>query len=129
AAWAGEEGYFQRADTYLRSLADVITKHPQAFGHLLGSLDFALSSAREIAVAGASEQPETQTLLAVINGRYQPNSVLACASPSDQDAISTVPLLADRPLKNGQPCVYICRHFTCLAPVTTSEELAELLRQ
>lgn len=129
AAWTGEESYQQRADTYLRSLADVMIKHPQAFGYLLGSLDFALSATREIAIVGDPQQANTQTLLAVINGRYQPNSVLACASPSNTTAISAIPLLTDRPLKNGQPCVYICRHFTCLAPVTTSEELAELLQK
>jgi uncharacterized protein len=129
AAWTGEESYRQRADDYLRSLMDMMVKHPQAFGHLLGALDFALSAVREIAIAGNPEQTNTQTLLAVINGRYLPNSVLACASPENTTAIQAIPLLADRLLKNGQSCVYICRNFTCLAPVTTSEELAELLQK
>jgi uncharacterized protein YyaL (SSP411 family) len=129
AAWTGEDSYRQRADDYLRSQSHHLPDYPRFFGHLLGALDFALSSPYEIAVIGDLAQDETQTLLAVINGRYLPNSVLACASPEDTAAAQAIPLLADRPLKDGQPCVYICHHFTCLAPVTTSEELADVLKR
>src|SRR5207302_3824862 len=45
AAFTGEEKYRQRADDYLRSLADIMVQHPQAFGHALGALDFAISQA------------------------------------------------------------------------------------
>ncbi len=127
AAWTGETRYRQRADEYLRALSDVVVKHPQAFGHVLGALDFALSPAREIAIAGDPQQPGTQGLLAVVNQRYLPNSVLACASPDNAAAAQMVPLLADRPLKDGLPSAYVCQNFTCQAPVTTDEELAKLL--
>lgn len=127
AAWTGEEDYRQRADDYLRSLTDLMVKHPQAFGHVLGALDFALSSAREIAIVGDPQQPGTRLLLAEVNGRYLPNSVLACASPGNIEATQAIPLLAERPLKNDQPCAYVCQNFVCQAPVTTGEELARLL--
>lgn len=127
AAWTGDEQYRERADNYLRSLTDVMIKHPQAFGHLLGTLDFTLARPREIAVAGDPGQTETQKLLAIVNAHYLPNSVLACASPEDISAAQAIPLLAKRPLKDGQPCVYVCRNFTCLAPVNTEDALAVLL--
>jgi uncharacterized protein len=38
-----------------------------------------------------------------------------------------VPLLADRPLKDGKATAYVCQHFTCQAPVNTSGELERLL--
>lgn len=127
AAWTGEASYRERADEYLRSLTELMVKHPQAFGYALGALDFALSPIREIAIIGDLTQPTTHTLLNEINTRYLPNSVLACAAPDSAEAVQTVPLLADRPLKNGQPCAYVCQNFTCQAPVTTGEELAKLL--
>jgi uncharacterized protein len=34
-----------------------------------------------------------------------------------------VPLLADRPLREGGSTAYVCRGFVCDAPVTTVEEL------
>jgi uncharacterized protein len=127
AAWTGEEHYRQRADDYLRALTDVAVKHPQAFGYLLGALDFALSPVNEIAIIGGAQEPGTQTLLAEVNGQYLPNSVLASAAPDNLAAVQAVPLLAERPYKDGQPCAYVCQNFACQAPVTTSGALEELL--
>ncbi|HEX7737714.1 MAG TPA: thioredoxin domain-containing protein [Ktedonobacteraceae bacterium] len=127
SAWTGASGYRQRADEYLRALSDLMVKYPQSFGHVLGALDFALSPAREFAIIGDPQAPETQRLLAVINARYQPNSVLASAAPAHIAASKIVPLLADRPLKNGQPSAYVCQNFACQAPVTSSDELKSLL--
>ncbi|HEY3992002.1 MAG TPA: thioredoxin domain-containing protein [Ktedonobacteraceae bacterium] len=127
AAWTGEGSYRQRADDYLRSLSDLMVEYPQSFAYALGALDFALSSAREIAIIGDPQQAETQSLLAVVNSRYLPNSVLASAAPTNSAAAQTIPLLADRPLKDGQPSAYVCQNFACQAPVTTAEALADLL--
>jgi uncharacterized protein YyaL (SSP411 family) len=127
AAWTGEQVYRQRAEDYLRSLGAIMVEHPQPFGHALGALDLSLSSACELAIAGDPQHPQTGNLLAAINGRYLPNSVLACASPEEPEVAQLIPLLAGRPYKDGQPCVYVCRHFTCQAPVTTPEELVALL--
>jgi uncharacterized protein YyaL (SSP411 family) len=127
AAFTGEDAYRERAIEYLRALADIMAQHPQAFGHLLCALDFSLSPVKEIAISGDPQQAETRTLLHVINSRYRPNQVLACASPQNLEAAQIVPLLADRPAKDEKPTVYVCQHFTCLAPVTTAEELERLL--
>src|SRR5437667_7616278 len=77
AAFTGEEAYRRYADDYLRPIADIMVQHPQAFGHLLEALDFAISQSKEIALIGDPQQPDTRALLAVVNTRYLPNSVLA----------------------------------------------------
>jgi uncharacterized protein len=38
-----------------------------------------------------------------------------------------VPLLAGRGLVDGAPAAYVCRQFTCQAPVTTPEQLRHAL--
>jgi uncharacterized protein YyaL (SSP411 family) len=38
-----------------------------------------------------------------------------------------IPLLADRPLVSGGPAAYVCRGFTCQAPVTTPAAVRETL--
>ena len=126
-AFSGEQSYRQRADDYLRPLADVMVQHPQAFGHVLGALDFAMSLVKEVAIIGQRGATDTQALLAVMNRRYLPNSVLACAAPDDTQAVQTVPLLAERPLKAGKATAYVCQNFACQSPVNTPEELAALL--
>ena len=127
AAFTGDEDYRQRADDYLRPLADITVQHPQAFGHVLGALDFAISPVKEFAIIGDPHEADTRSLLEVINERYLPDSVLACAAPDNAEATRAVPLLADRPLRDGKATAYVCQNFTCQTPVTNPKVLAELL--
>ncbi|HLX59295.1 MAG TPA: thioredoxin domain-containing protein [Ktedonobacteraceae bacterium] len=131
AAFTGDASYRQRADDYLRSLADIMAQHPQSFGHALGALDFAMSPVKEFAIIGDPQAADTQALLRVINSRFLPNSVLACAdagnNEGDQFIAPAVPLLEERPARDGKATAYVCQNFACLAPVTTPEELEGLL--
>ena len=127
AAFTGEQSYRKRADDYLQPLADIMTQHPQAFGHVLGALDFALSPSKEIAIIGPLATDDTLALLEATNTHYSPNSVLAYCVPDDSQAQHIVPLLADRPLKNGKATAYVCQNFACQAPVNSAEELSNLL--
>lgn len=127
AALSGEDAYRERAEVYLQSLADVMVQHPQFFGQALGALDFSLTTAREIALLGSPEAADTQALLNVVNTRYLPNSVLACARPDDEEAIRAVPLLAERTMQEGKATAYVCQNFACQAPVITAEALRQLL--
>jgi uncharacterized protein YyaL (SSP411 family) len=127
AALSGEQEYRQRAEDYLQGLSGIVLQHPQFFAQVINGLDFVLSPSQEIALIGNPADGATQKLLKVVNQRYLPNSVLACAAPEDQLAVSTVALLADRPLKDHLPSAYVCQNFACLAPVNTDTDLARLL--
>jgi uncharacterized protein YyaL (SSP411 family) len=127
AAFTGESAYRKRADDYLQPLAELVVQHPQAFGHVIGALDFAISPAKEIAIIGNPHDADTRTLLEVPNERYLPNSVLACAAPDDRSAQQAIALLADRPAKEGKATAYVCQNFACQAPVTTAEALTRAL--
>jgi uncharacterized protein YyaL (SSP411 family) len=68
---------------------------------------------------------EASALMRVIRSAYRPNLIIAASSyPPSSDAPA---LLADRPLKNGKPTVYVCEGFVCKNPVTATSELQELL--
>jgi uncharacterized protein YyaL (SSP411 family) len=127
AAFTGDETYRKRADDYLQPLAEMIVQRPQAFGHALGALDFAISSSQEFAILGDPRAVDTRALLQVINERYLPNSVLACCAPEHTQAMQTIPLLANRHLKEGRATAYVCQNFACQAPVTTPKALEQLL--
>jgi uncharacterized protein YyaL (SSP411 family) len=111
----------------LRPIADIIVQHPQAFGYVFGALDFAISPSKEFALLGDPHAADTRALLRVINSHYVPNSVLACCAPEHTAAVQAIPLLANRPLKEGKATAYVCQNFTCQAPVNTPEELGKLI--
>jgi hypothetical protein len=126
-ALSGEQSYRQRAEEYLQGLSTVVLQHPQFFAQVISGLDFVLSASKEIALLGDPAESATQELLKVINARYLPNSVLACAAPENTVAMETVALLAERPLKNNSASAYVCQNFACQTPVNTGAELAALL--
>jgi uncharacterized protein YyaL (SSP411 family) len=111
----------------LRPVLGVLGRAPTGFGHALGAADFALARVREVAIVGRPGAADTEALLAEVWRTYQPNRVLAAAAPDDAAAQGEVPLLADRPAREGRATAYVCEHFVCQQPVTEPRELAAQL--
>ena len=122
----------ERIRLILRLMADAMGQQPLAFGRMLGALDLALSPGQEIAIIGDPAGADTRVLLAEVWRRYLPNSVLACAAPTDEAAadaaaLAAVPLLANRGQIGGRATAYVCQNYVCKLPVTESEALVEQL--
>jgi uncharacterized protein len=113
AALTGEHDYEQRAVGVFRLLHEVAARHPQAFAHLLQAVDFHFASVKEVAIVG----PDADELARVVRSHFRPHLVLAGGEPDG------VPLLEGR----EAPGAYVCENFTCQRPVTTRDELEELL--
>lgn len=122
-----ESDYQKFAVMILRTMQQVVTRYPSAFGYLLGALDFYLSEAKEIAIIGEAESHEVRLFIEEIFSRYLPNKVVAGCEPDDRQAAEQIKLLADRIPVDGRATAYVCRNYTCLAPATTTAELAERL--
>jgi len=117
AALTGEYAYEERAAGVLALLHPLATRHPQAFAHLLQAADFHLSTTREVALAGE----HVEELARVVRREFRPHIVLAGGAQAN------VPLLRDRTPVDGKAAAYVCEHFACRRPVTTADELRELL--
>ncbi len=127
AAFTGEEAYRERAVSILRPVAPAMAEHPSALSQFLLDLDFLIGPAREVAIIGDPAAPETQALLGIVNHAFRPNLVLASAPTGDAHAQETIPLLQERPQREGKATAYVCKNFTCQAPVTEPEALAAQL--
>ncbi|MGH2728684.1 MAG: thioredoxin domain-containing protein, partial [Actinomycetota bacterium] len=79
---------------------------------------------REIAISGDPSGEDTRALAAIVGTSYLPNRVLAVGRSEG----SSVPLLRDRPQRDGRATAYVCERFVCKQPVTEPDELAKLLR-
>ena len=108
AALTGDQRYRDHAERVLALLGPLAGSHPLAFPDLLSAVDLHQSGSTEIAVVG--DRPD---LVAVAQSRYLPNAVLAWGEPYSS------PLWEGR--RDG--FAYVCRDYTCLAPVDTVEAL------
>ncbi len=107
----------------LRSVQVVMEKAPSAAGQSLIALDFALLPRREFAVVAGDDPGEFSRALETISERFWPHKVVA----PTPDGRATVPLLADRPAREGRTTVYVCENMTCGAPLVGVEALADAL--
>ena len=107
-----------------------MNESPTAFSSMLCALDFYLDSPAEIALVGKPDDANIKEMLKVIHGRYLPNKVVALINPADKSAetaYTRMPLLAGKTLMDGKPAAYVCRNFTCTAPVTNAVDLQKTL--
>jgi uncharacterized protein len=56
-----------------------------------------------------------------------PNKVVAGCAPDDEEDTGLIPLLADRPSRDGRATAYVCEGCACQNPATGPERLARQL--
>ena len=127
ALFLDRSDYRQRAEDVLDELAGGMEKVPSGFGRLLCALDLSISETREIAIVGDPEAQDTRVLLETVYAGYLPNKVVAGRGPDDDEAGGLIPLLAQRPAREGKATAYVCVHYACQTPTTDPEELSRQL--
>jgi uncharacterized protein len=121
AALSGETRYREAADAALATVGPLISGHPRFAGYSAMVAEAVLAGPYEIAVATTDPQADP---LVVAAYRHAPPGTVVVAGEPDRPG---VPLLADRPLIDGQSAAYVCRGFVCDRPVTTVDELVARL--
>jgi uncharacterized protein len=119
-ALSGKTEYRAAADRALETLGPLIGGHPRFAGYAAAAAEAALGGPYEIAIATPGDAPS----LAEAAYRHAPPGAVVVVGEPDKPG---VPLLADRPLIDDDPTVYVCRGFVCDRPVTTVEGLVAVL--
>jgi len=102
AALTGEERYERHALAALRPMADLMSRHPTAFGRFLCALDFHLGPRVEIALVAPTKVEETAPLAEEVFGRWLPNLVAAGMVSGHREGAAGVPLLEGRAAIDGR---------------------------
>ncbi|MBA4115860.1 MAG: hypothetical protein H0X71_05355 [Rubrobacter sp.] len=71
--------------------------------------------------------PDTKALTSAVYSDYLPNKVVAGRAEGDEEAAESIPLLAERPARDGKATAYVCVNYACQSPTTDPEELREQL--
>ncbi|SCL27937.1 hypothetical protein GA0070616_3597 [Micromonospora nigra] len=121
AALSGETRYREAAEAALSTVAPIVGRHARFTGYAATTGEALLSGPYEIAVVSAD--PAGDPLVAAAHRHAPPGAVLVVGEPDRPG----VPLLADRPMRDGRSTAYVCRGFACQRPVTTVDELVAQL--
>ena len=112
-------------------LQPIAGRFPRAAGWGLAVAEALLSGPAEIAVVGPPGAAGTAELHRTALHAAPPGAVLALGDGQGggqrRRRTDRIALLAGRGLVNGGPAAYVCRNFTCLAPVTEPDALRAAL--
>ncbi|MGW0661253.1 thioredoxin domain-containing protein [Streptodolium elevatio] len=123
AAYTGSAEHRDAAGVALGLVSPLGRQAPRAIGWGLAVAEAWLDGPREIAVVGPFDDAATRVLRRVALMATAPGAVVAVGEPAE-DGGGPVALLRDRPLQDGHPAAYVCRHFVCRAPTGDAAELA-----
>jgi hypothetical protein len=122
--YTGERRYWDAAEAAIGSVYEAMARYPNAFAQWLTAASFIAAAPREVAVIGRLAAADTRALLDAVFSGYRPDLVVAAGPDSSHGTI--IPLLEDRPQRDGRATAYVCRRFACQQPVT---DPTDLLRQ
>ena len=125
AALTGSTRHRDAAEAALMVTAS-LTKYARFAGWGLSVAEAWLDGPREVAIVGAATDPQRRVLQRVAFSSTAAGLAIAIggAEPTDADSTGVVALLRDRPMLDSRSTAYVCRHFTCQAPVTEPHDLA-----
>ena len=129
AAVTGSGRHRDAAEAALRSVRTLAERVPRFAGWSLAAAEAALAGPLEVAVVGATGDPDRAALEQVAREASSPGLLVLAGEPDDAPAgAARIPLLAGRGLVGGRAAAYVCRGMVCDRPVTTAAELRALLR-
>jgi uncharacterized protein YyaL (SSP411 family) len=125
AALTGREDLAEAGRKTLGVLAPVIQQFPTAAGQALIALDFWVGTPREVALIAGADASEFRAAREAVARRFEPIQVVAPspAGPASASLSTLLPLLSNRPAIDGRVTAYICRKFTCRAPLVGLEAI------
>jgi uncharacterized protein YyaL (SSP411 family) len=122
AALTGKPAYLEQAGKYIRKMRDEMVRNPFGYGHLLLAADSWLEGAADVIVVGP-DRAQLQQLVDVVNAAYAPTVTVVAHVAGEPVAAAIKDQLAGKEPANGKAAAYLCRHFSCEAPLTEPAEL------
>lgn len=121
----GEPEYERMASDILHRMGRLASEVPQGFANLLNAIQLHLTPSTEIVIVGPMGRADTASLLEVVRNRYLPFTTVALLDAEGEDPeAASLPLFQGRTTREGRAAAYVCKHFTCKAPVVEPAALA-----
>jgi uncharacterized protein len=119
-----------RARETVAAFATQVSHFPSAMPQMLVAFDFIEGAPLQIAIADGHEDERARALLREVHAHFLPRAVLLLLDGEEARNFfgeNNEALRAMTP-QGDKPTAYVCRSFTCEAPVTDASDLASLLK-
>ncbi|MGE5423189.1 MAG: thioredoxin domain-containing protein, partial [Ignavibacteriales bacterium] len=123
----GDKAMENLLDKQLAAVAGEVEHYPRGYSFMLTAALMRVFPGREIVIVGNLANQATEAMVDVINTRFLPNTV-AVHHPAEAHQFSSFNQhLEDYVQVDNKPTAYVCQNFACQAPITSVEDLKDLI--
>jgi uncharacterized protein len=129
ARLTGNTLYEEKCEQTFRAFSEQISDAPAGYTFALYSLQRVQSRSYEIVICSESDDPKTRDLIELCRNEALPGSVILLKTDKYEESLSdAAPFSASYPIGKS-PSVYLCRDFTCRAPLFDPGEIRQALSE
>jgi len=128
ARLTGREEFRESAERTLLAFAQRISGSTAGVPQMLVAFQYSLAAPRQIVIAGDRES--AAPLVEAVRQRFLPETSVMLADTDEARAVlgRLTPAIAGMKPVDGRAAAYVCENFTCQLPVTTVDDLTQLLK-
>jgi uncharacterized protein YyaL (SSP411 family) len=127
ASYLGVGAYRDFAERLFTLLGRAMEDNPFGYANLLCALDLYHEGTVDVVIMGPRDHGDTRALLRAVHASYLPNRALTITEADRADGAPVPEAARGKTLLDGRPTAYVCRQFTCSAPLTDPAALRALL--
>ncbi len=123
----GDEPFREVAEAAIAAHGKLIERAPHAFCSSLRVTELLAEGPVQVVIVGKGDLDATAALVREVGRAYLPNRIIVHHDPEKPNHGTAQELVDGKELVDGEPAVYVCRDFSCRAPVTQAAALAREL--
>jgi uncharacterized protein YyaL (SSP411 family) len=123
----GDTSYEARAREVFSAFNARLTSLGRALPFMASALSMAYAAPEQIVVVGDRDRPEREALWRAAATPYRPFTFFIPVSPGEpqHELAKHLPWIGAMATSAGTPAAYVCRNFTCEAPITDPDTLRQ----
>jgi uncharacterized protein YyaL (SSP411 family) len=123
-----DESLLAPGEKQLTMIGPAALENPFGMSQTVLVLDRLVHGSTDVVLVGSRDAPETRALTDAVFQRYLPNRGVVVIDPKDPRTTLAAPIAAaGKAGQEGTTVAYVCRGNTCSAPVTSVNDLVQLL--
>jgi uncharacterized protein YyaL (SSP411 family) len=125
--FTGATKYEQYLNRLIQSYSADVSHQPEGYTFFLCALQMAFGQAQEIVLVQGQNTDVYEEIKALLQETYLPNAILLYKGEG-VDIDSLAPIHTDKQAIGGQTTLYLCRNFSCQAPLFSVDEIQQALK-
>ncbi len=130
ARLTSDSQHADRAREMFKTFGGSVAESPTGHSHFLMAVYLEQLPGTEITIVGDPASGDTGDMLKTINKIFAPEVSVLFKPPGHmaEQLGQIAPIVKDRNMIEGKATAYVCKEFACQPPVTSAEQLADMLK-